>query len=83
MGKYHVLVDKDGIINAACFTKNGNWTNKTDVTTEALEAVRDHLIIISTKEKKNIAFRWEYPDGRVIVLRLDETTKDKIGEPEQ
>ena len=77
MSKYHVLVDNDANIIAACFTKNGNWTNKTNVTKEALEAVRDHLLMMSAKQQMVLGYAWNYPDGKTLVLKIEERMEEE------
>ena len=70
---YHVQCNpNNGVINAGTVNKKKDkWVNKTDVTKEALEAVRDHLLFIANLNKleDGAGYRWECPeDGKAIKL---------------
>lgn len=88
MAEYHVKTSKDGIIKAGTLDKNGAWNHSSNVTEEVLDAVRDHLIVMSMKEGKPIAFTWQYDNGKVHVLKLEEHDAEekepeiKDGEPD-
>jgi hypothetical protein len=72
MAEYHVKLDeKDGAIKAGTLTKEGKWNHKSVVTNEALEAVRDHLIFVSQKEGRDIAYTWQYQNGMNLILKLE------------
>lgn len=73
MAEYHVKVNSDGEIIAGTVSKTGKFTNSSVVTREALEAVKDHLLIKTQKENKDIAFGWEYPNKNVVLfLKLEQ-----------
>lgn len=82
MAEYHVKVSADGEIKAGLLTKTGKLSNATVVTQEALAAARDHLLILSRKENKSIAYCWNYPNNKTIVMKLEEIDTDKVGEGE-
>ena len=86
---YHVQCNPNsGVINAGTVNKQKNkWVNKTDVTTEALEAVRDHLLFIAelNKLEEGAGYRWECPEkGTAIKLTAQIIPIDaekEVGEP--
>ena len=69
---YHVQCNPDsGIINAGTVSKKKDkWTNFNDVTKEALEAVRDHLLLVAKNNnlEEGAAYRWDCSDGSAITL---------------
>ena len=82
MAEYHVRTNSEGQIFAGTQTKTGKWQNSSDVTQEALAAVRDHLLIMTQKEDKAIAFAWQYPNGKTLLLKLEEDDSKEIKEGE-
>ena len=74
---YHVQCNPDtGIINAGTVNKKKDkWTNFNDVTKEALESVRDHLLFVAKKNKleEGAAYRWDCSDGSAITLNCKVT----------
>ena len=83
MAEYHVKVSPDGVINAGTMDKNGKLNRKSDVTIEALEAVRDHLLIKTVNEDKAMAFAWQYPNGKTLILKLEEQENEKVKEEDE
>ena len=88
MAVYHVgCGDISGRIYAGTINKKGDrWVNKSDVTEEALAAVRDHLLMAKNlKENKDavaIGYQWETSNNKVITLQViiqdkDETKKNE------
>ena len=69
---YYVQCNPDsGIINAGAVSKKKDkWTNFNDVTKEALEAVRDHLLLVAKNNnlEEGAAYRWDCSDGSAITL---------------
>ena len=80
---YHVKVNQDGVIEVGTISKDGKWTRKADVTSEALEAVRDHLLIMTVKEQKAMAFAWQYPNGKTLIMKLEEQVSEDVKESEE
>ena len=71
MATYHVGCDNDNVIYAGTQTKTGSWNNKSDVTTETLEAVRNHFLNLAAKEQTNeVGYRWEYDNGATVFLKI-------------
>jgi len=78
MAEYHVRLDKkDGKIKAGTLKGNG-WNHNSDVTSEVLEAARDHLLFLSQKEGKDIAYTWQYENGMNIILKLEAQKSENI-----
>lgn len=71
-----------GTIYAGTINKNGTkWLKKTDVTEEALAAVRDHFMNMLLEEKTNtVGYQWTKTDGSVVTLQLTLRPKTKEGE---
>lgn len=73
---YHVACGQDtGRIYAGTINKKGDkWTNKTDVTEEALAAVRDHLVMIweaqEEKDATSFGYQWTKKDGTAVTLQV-------------
>ena len=82
MANFHLKVDQDGVVYAGSVDKNGRMNNKSIVTEEALAAARDHLILLSQKENKILAYRWDYPNGKTIILKIEEKDTSEIKEEE-
>ena len=79
MAEYHVGYGFAGIY-AGTVNKDGTkWTNKNDVTEEALESVRDYMVgdllggFECTKAESS-GYEWTLKDGRIVELRV--TIKD-------
>lgn len=69
MAEYHVSVGISGIY-AGKTNKNGTeWLDKSDVTDEALCAVRDYLYDQAIIEDKTVwGYEWDKKDGKVVEL---------------
>ena len=81
MAEYHVGCGAFGIYAGTLDSRNKNkWKNKTEVTDEAIEAVRNWLVLdclggtTSPKEKTG-GYQWKLKDGRIVELRV--SIKDK------
>ena len=81
MADYHVGCGAFGIYAGTLEPKNKNlWRNKTDVTDEAIGAVRDWLILdclggTANPKEKTGGYQWKLKDGRIVELRI--SIKDK------
>lgn len=79
---YHIKFDEEakeilaGTMNKKC-TK---FINCSAVTDEALKAVRDHFIYLSNTRKEDVAFAWQYPNGKTLVMKFEVVDSDKIKE---
>lgn len=89
MAVYHVGCSEiTGTIYAGTLKKNGmEWLNKTNVTDEAIVAVRDHLTNKASSEKSNFyGYEWTRKDGKKVVLFVKvistEENETKIGKVE-
>ena len=82
MAEYHVKVNNEGNIIAGTMTKTGKFTNSSIVTSEALEAARDHLLYMTVKENTPIAYSWNYPNGKTLIMKLEEKETEEIKEGE-
>lgn len=69
MAEYHVSAGIFGIY-AGKINKNGTeWLDKSDVTDEALCAVRDYLYDQAIIEDKTVwGYEWDKKDGKVVEL---------------
>lgn len=69
MAEYHVSAGIAGIY-AGKINKNGTeWLDKSDVTDEALYAVRDYLYDQAIIEDKTVwGYEWDKKDGKVVEL---------------
>lgn len=80
MVEYHVGCDAFGIYAGTLEPKNKNlWRNKSDVTDEAIEAVRNYMVFdllggFDCSKATSSGWEWTLKDGRVIELRV--TIKD-------
>ena len=73
MAEYHVGCSEiAGTIYAGTVKKNGKeWLNKSDVTDEAVGAVRDHLTNKAFLEKSDFyGYEWTRKDGKKVVLSV-------------
>ena len=78
MTNLHLKVYEDGTIYGGNVTEDGKMNTKYDVTKEALEAARDHLLIMTQKENKAMAYAWNYPNGKSIVMKLEERDTEEL-----
>lgn len=72
MPNYHVGCGVFGIYAGTLEPKNQNlWRNKSDVTDEAICAVRDYLMGEFIKgDKTEGGYEWKTKDGRTVTLLL-------------
>ena len=73
MAKYHVGCNLEtGVIAAGTTNKKGDkWINCSEVTEEALLAVRNHFLRLAEKEQTTeYGYRWDYDDGSAITLKV-------------
>lgn len=82
---YHVGYNPAvGKIFAGVLNKKGSrWLSQTDVTLDALAAVRDHFIQILLKQENDpdsVGYQWELEDGRTVTLQLSIGEKQQEGE---
>ena len=73
MADYHVGCSEiTGTIYAGIVNKDGKaWLNKSDVTDEAVGAVRDHLTNKAFLEKSDFyGYEWTRKDGKKVVLSV-------------
>ena len=80
MAEYHVAGGLAGIY-AGTLTKEGtSWKNKTLVTDEAINAVRDHLVAQCEQAGMATAtYEWQRNDGKRVqlVVRIKEAESDE------
>lgn len=85
MAEYHVGCGAFGIYAGTLNSKNkGRWQNKSNVTDEAIDAVRDYMIgnlLGGFDHPKGIqsGYAWDLKDGRKIKLfiRIEDETDAK------
>ena len=76
MADYHVGCGAFGIYAGTLEPKNKNlWRNKTDVTDEAIGAVRDWLVLdclggFDCTKGKYGGYQWKLKDGRIVKLSV-------------
>ena len=75
MAQYHVGYNPAaGKIFAGTINKKGDkWVNNSDVTDEALVAVRDHFMAVKAAQEDNpeaVGYQWQLSDGHTITLKL-------------
>ena len=69
MTEYHVSAGAFGIYAGRINKKGDKWLEKSDVTDEALSAVRDYLYDQAIAEGKSICgYEWDRKDGKVVEL---------------
>lgn len=74
MPEYHVGAGAFAIY-AGTLNKNKKlWSNKTECTDEAIEAVRDYMVYKLLggfdSENNTSGYEWDLKDGRIIELRI-------------
>lgn len=75
MAEYHVGCGVFGIYAGTLNKKGDLWQNKSDVTEEALGAVRDYMVnellggYDCEKTNKN-GYGWKLKDGRIVKLEI-------------
>jgi len=83
MAEYHVKVNNEGEIIAGPVSKTGKFTNSSVVTQQALEAVREHLLMMIQKNNSDIAVGWKYPKENILLyLKLEQKPLDEVKEGE-
>lgn len=76
MAEYHVGCGAFGIYAGTLEPKNKSmWRNKSDVTEEAIEAVRDHMVMkllggFDCSKASSSGWAWKLKDGRIVELRV-------------
>lgn len=82
MAEYHVGAGEiTGNIYAGTFSKDGKkWKDRTDVTDEAINAVRDHLASQMGPQDSTIGYEWKRKDGKKVTLTL--AIKEDKDDPE-
>ena len=75
MAHYHIAADKDGIYVGTTNTEGNIWLDKTEVTDEAIEAVRDYMVEnllggFDHLERSTSGLVWELDGVGEIVLRI-------------
>lgn len=84
MAEYHVGCGMCGIYAGTLNSKNkALWQNKSEVTEEAIEAVRDYIVQeqlggLEAPTKTSGGYEWKLKDGRTVELRV--TIKEGKGE---
>lgn len=69
MAEYHVGTGLAGIYAGRINKKGDKWIEKSDVTDEALCAVRDYLYDQAIAEGKAVwGYEWDRKDGKVVEL---------------
>ena len=58
--------------------ENDKWVDPYDMTSEAIQAVRDYLFAQIENEDKGSGYQWEREDGKYVKLML--TIEDKSAE---
>lgn len=78
MSEYHVSCGMFGIY-AGTVKKNGaEWKDKTCVTDEAIEAVRDWLLSEAQSDNRNSGgYAWTTKDGKTVTLRVSIEDKEQ------
>lgn len=76
MAEYHVGCGAFGIYAGTLEPKNKTlWRNKSDVTEEAIEAVRDHMVLellggFDCPKASLSGWEWKLKNGRTVELRV-------------
>lgn len=80
MAEYHVGCGMFGIYAGTLMPNKKEWRNKSEVTDEAIRAVRDYLMMEFVKDGKTKGgYEWKTKDGRTVELIIDVKEK-KIGD---
>ena len=83
MAEYHVGCGLCGIYAGVLGDRNkGEWKEKTEVTDEAINAVRDYMVdtLLGGLDgsKNRSGYQWKLKDGRTVALSI--TIKDKAAD---
>lgn len=79
---YHIKFDKEqkeilaGTMNKKCT----RFINSSVATGEALEAVRDHFVSLSLARGEDVAFAWQYENGKTLVMKFEVVDSEKVKE---
>ena len=80
MAEYHVGCGTFGIYAGTLMPNKTLWRNKSEVTDEAICAVRDYLMMEFVKDGKTEGgYEWKTKDGRTVELIINVKEK-KIGD---
>lgn len=70
--KYHISCGMAGIYAGETNAKGTEWKNKSDCTTEAIEAVRDYLVDELSDsldgDGETAGYTWNRKDGKTVEL---------------
>lgn len=79
MAEYHVGSGICGIYAGTINKKGDKWVNKSDVTDEAICAVRDYLKNEADMNKKELwGYEWDTKDGKTVELLIKIRDKDVL-----
>ena len=76
IAEYHVGCGAFGIYAGTLEPKNKSmWRNKSDVTEEAIEAVRNYMVMellggFDCSKASSSGWAWKLKDGRIVELRV-------------
>ena len=69
--KYHVGCGIAGIYAGTLAPDKESWKDKSEVTDEALEAVRDYIVMnLKSSDKKTGGYQWKLKNGGNVELRV-------------
>ncbi len=73
--EYHVACGLFGIYAGTVKPNGKEWRNKSEVTNEAIAAVRDWMLGELKKDQTEGGYKWTTTDGRTIelILKVSET----------
>lgn len=76
MAEYHVGAGIAGIYAGKTNKAGTEWIDKSDCTDEALEAVRDHIILqelggVNPPKKNRGGYEWKLKDGKIVKLIVE------------
>lgn len=68
---YHVSAGMAGIYAGTLSSNKNKWRHKSEVTDEAINAVRDYMRGVAEGEGKDrLAYYWTTKDGKTVTLTL-------------
>jgi len=77
MAEYHVGCGLAGIYAGTLKKNKQEWMNKSDVTDEAIDAVRDYFFgKMEYAEKTSYGYSWKLKDGRLLKLFVTISEED-------
>ena len=77
MAQYHVSCGLAAIYAGTVKSGGKVWRNKSEVTEEALAAVRDWMRMMRPEDSDQIGYAWHKKDGGQVTLTLTETWSDE------